>query len=92
MKFSKVETYENWCNIDRLNDKEFVNGEAVEVQWPDGTTTTEKIVYDKDSKVLNDAGEDYLARDYKAFIKADVRGSKVKVPLRKSDILLRRLG
>ena len=89
--FSKVETLSNWCTVDQLNDKEFLDGEKVEAQWPDGTKTVEKIVYDKDTTIFEDKGEKYEARDYKAYIKVEIKGMKVKVPLRRSDVLLRRV-
>jgi hypothetical protein len=87
----KVETYSNWCEIDRLDGIDLEDGERITCQWPNGKKTKETIVLNKRSYTVNDMGHPWEVQVQEALIKASINGIECKIRLAGKDILCERI-
>jgi hypothetical protein len=78
-------------HFDELGDQDLRDGEEMEAQWPDGVIESRFVVVEETiaRKAWRIDGE--TVREKQAFLDVIHRGAKVRVPLRNSEILLRRI-
>lgn len=77
---NKIETYSNWCYIDRLGGRDLLDGELIELQWPDGgPTEIVRVNIDRPYQTYSDHGHVYEMPVAKAFVTAEHRGAPVKI-------------
>lgn len=89
--FKPVETYSNWCYIDKLDGQTIIDGEWVDVLWPDDTVTMQQVMMQRGSFEYDDMGHKCRGSDHKAYLNVSVRSVTAKVYLRGMDkIKLRR--
>ncbi len=69
-------------HFDTLHGKALVNGERLEVTWPDGSTTVEITVIERRRPPYEYGGRIYQAYDDRAFISKDMNGATIHVYLR----------
>lgn len=101
----KVKRYSNWCEIDRLNGIDLIDGEKLKIKWEDGSTSIEVIKVEKYiDKILEQGGYSDIQysiayvpikfKGTKSFI--GLSGTKIEcerintVPVKKSEGIIRR--
>jgi hypothetical protein len=90
--FVPINVYSNWCYIDRLNDNDIVDGEPVEVKWPDGTIERHKLRIDNGTMNVSDHGHDYAAPNRRSYIEIHHHGATARLDLRdQTKVRLRRV-
>ena len=89
----RVKEVVNYSITDELNGKELVDGEQLELKYPDGTTEKKRVMVCKGSRNVPEQGHlhgfDYSTS--KAYIFTEVHGASVKVRLARTDIKARRI-
>ena len=73
--------FSNWCYMDSLDGKELADKEILEVTWPDGSITTERISVRLHYDTICDMGHDTQIPVSEAYVTAPVRGANMKVRL-----------
>jgi len=72
----KVERYSNWCEIDRLNGIDLVDGEKLKIKWEDGSTSIEVIKVEKYiDKILEQGGYSDIKYSI-AYVPINFKGTK----------------
>lgn len=87
---NKVETYSNWCEIDRLDGIDLVDGEFVHVLWPDGTETKGRVIVAKSSYEISDMGHPWTVPASKSYLKVKINGQYTQIALAGTNIKLER--
>lgn len=91
-EFKPIETGGDWSYIDKLDGQVILDGEWVEVLWPDDTVTKQPIRMYYGSFKYNDMGHEYTGSDEQAYLTAVLHAVQVKIYLRRmKDIKLRRV-
>lgn len=78
---NRIETYSNWCYLDRLDGKDLVDGEVLIVKWPDGQLQQTKIMVERKTQTYQDHGHNGEMPVSHAYVLAYHRGVQVRVPL-----------
>lgn len=77
-----IELYSNWCEYDRLDGSNVIDGEELCVQFPDGTTLDLRVTVVESSYEISDMGHPCRVPVRRAYWDTKVRGVPVRVPLR----------
>ena len=76
-----MDACKDWCDIDRLHGNALVDGEKLEVMWPDGTTEAVKVHLVDHSYAVNDMGSMYNVPVLKAHADTLYHGARALIPL-----------
>lgn len=89
--FAEVVETGDWSSQDILHGEPLVNGEVLDLVWPDGKTTSKTpITVEKIRRNKPDHGKDGYYTDHEAFVIIDVRGVKTSIRLVGSGVKARR--
>lgn len=69
-------------HFDVLHGQTIKNGDTLDVFWPDGTTTREKVEVERRLPPYTYSGRIYQAYDDRAFLRKTINGAVVRVYLR----------
>lgn len=92
----KIETYSNWCYIDRLDGRDIdpegeMVGELVNVLWPDKTLEKGLLLcVERSTERYTDHGTTGTMPNHKAYLQVDLHGLTQRVYLRGTNVLLER--
>lgn len=89
MVFRPIEVYSNWCYIDRFDGTDLHTGDRLEIQWPDGSQTGEKIRVHDDSFAYGDMGHTCTGLNRRAYVERTVHGITVRLYLRQEGVTVR---
>lgn len=81
--FHHVSTRSNWGWWDDLEGRDLAHGDEIEVLWPDGSRTTQRVRVIEGSR---DIGREGVVPDHRAFIDVIIRGCDAAMPLRGSPL------
>lgn len=91
-KFMPINVYENWCQYDQLGHRTLEGGEKVEVKWPDGSVTQQKVSVSRSAMKALDHGKETHIPISKAYILVEMNGAMLRVRLHDiSNVLVRRV-
>ncbi len=78
---SPIKTYGNWCEIDQLDDIALVDGELLNLRYPDGHTESTKICVIESCRPYQDHGHEYTMRVKRAFVEFTIHGATGRIYL-----------
>jgi len=76
-----IKTYSNWCEIDYLDRWSLKDGDLLNVTFKNGETRMVKAVVLDESYETSDMGHPCNIPVTRAYAKANIYGSTVKIPL-----------
>jgi hypothetical protein len=74
--------YSNWGDWEQLDGKTLVDGEALRVTWPDGSTLDALVKVVDHGQAISDHGSSYTGSRVRAYVEIDYRGVRALVPIR----------
>jgi len=70
-----------WGIQEQDQSQRLSEGDRVQVRWPNGKVTFEKIVGESHSVTIGDMGHDYHTATERLFVERKVDGKKMRTPL-----------
>lgn len=77
----KIERYNNWCEIDRLDGVDIKDKERLRVKFPNGEILEITVSVFFSSYEISDMGTPYTIPCYKAYLETKWKGQECLVPL-----------
>ena len=78
MKIVKVSNWGDWYEF---NGKEVKDGQKFHVQWPDGSSSLEALVYQQGQMPYSDHGHSHVGPNHKALFRIEAKGVVSLVPV-----------
>lgn len=79
---TRIVNYSNWGDWEQLDGKTLVDGEALRITWPDGSTLDALIRVVDHGQTISDHGNSYRGERVRAYVEMDMRGVRTLVPIR----------
>ena len=81
LNWGTVEAYQQWCDVDHLHGDTLIEGEELEVLWPDGSYEGIKVHLVDKSYDISDMGHPYRVGVLKAYADTTYHGTRALIPL-----------